>query len=357
MKKRLLALILAACIALTGCASMLERDYVSVSPHSSTKTDAGSSSVLRVENYQELVNSLIYFISTGSNSGMIRLYMDSGTVEEHLHSARQEILKEYPPAVYAVEDISYESDPLVTYVETTVNFTYRRTQQQMAAIQSVSGVSAVRTAVTEALTHFSSECVLNIRYFDQDSEFIRSLIRQAYYAAPATAMEYPAIEINIYPDSGRQRIVEILFQYETALSQLSQRTLLLEQACQHLVQALPLDEVPSDKILAAARAILDAGGHDPSGGSSAYHALISGGADHEGLALAMAALCAQLGISCRVADGLLDGEPHFWNVVHTEAGWRHIDLSRLDALQGLYTDDQWLGSDYLWLESSLPTCG
>lgn len=356
MKKRFSAIILAACIMLSGCASMLERDYVSVSPHSSTKTDVGSSSVLRVENYQELVNSLIYFISTGSDSGMIRLYMDSGTVEEHLHSARQEVLKEYPPAVYAVEDISYESDPLVTYVETTVNFTYRRSQQQVASIQSVSGVSAVRSAVTEALTHFSNECVLNIRYFDQDSEFIRSLIRQAYYAAPATAMEYPAIEINIYPDSGRQRIVEILFQYETELSQLSQRTLLLEQACQHLVQELPLSEVPSNNIMAAAQAILDAGGHDPSGGTSAYHALISGGADHEGLALAMAALCTQMNISCKVAEGLLNGEPHFWNVVHTEDGWRHIDLSRLDTLQGLYTDELWLGSNYLWLESSLPVC-
>lgn len=351
MKKRLSALLLSACILLTGCASMLERDYVSVTPHSSTKTDVGSSSVLRVENYQELVNSLIYFISTASDNGVIRLYMDSGVVDEYLHNARQEIMQEYPPAVYAVEDISFETDPLVTYVETRVDFTYRRTQQQVAAIHSVTGVTAVRSAISAALAEFSDECVLNISYFDQDAEFVRSLVRQAYYAAPATALEYPEVEVHVYPDSGRQRIVEVLFHYETDLALLSQQALLLEQALQHLAQ----ENADADP-LAVAWAVLGEGGHKSEGGSSPYNALLNGGADHEGLSLAMAALCAQLDIPCKVAEGLLDGEPHFWNVVHTDDGWRHIDLSQLSVLRGVYTDEQWRNNDYLWIDTSIPAC-
>jgi len=351
MKKRLTALLLSACITLTGCASILERDYVSVTPHSSTKTDVGSSSVLRVESYQELVNSLIYFISTASDSGVIRLYMDSGVVEEHLHNARQEILQEYPLAVYAVENISFETDPLVTYVEARVDFTYRRTQQQVAAIQSVTGVTAVRSAITNALTAFSDECVLNISYFDQDAAFVRSLVRQAYYTAPASALEYPEVEVNIYPDSGRQRIVEVLFHYETDLAQLTQQALLLEQSLQHLADSLS-DTDP----ISVARAILAEGGHSHDGGSSPYNALLNAGADHEGLSLAMAALCDKLDIPCKVAEGLLGGETHFWNVVHTDDGWRHIDLSQLSVLQGVYTDDQWRDNNYLWVESELPVC-
>jgi len=352
MKKRLTALLLSACITLTGCASMLERDYVSVTPHSSTKTDVGSSSVLRVESYQELVNSLIYFISTASDSGVIRLYMDSGVVEESLHNARQEILQEYPPAVYAVENISFETDPLVTYVEARVDFTYRRSQQQVAAIQSVTGVSAVRSAIAAAMAEFSDECVLDIRYFDQDASFVRSLVRQAYYAAPATALEYPEVEVNIYPDSGRQRIVEVLFHYETDLAQLSQQALLLDQALQHLA-----DGLPDADALSIAWAILGEGGHKSGGGSSPYDALLSGGANHEGLSLAMAALCARLDIPCKVAEGLLNSESHFWNVVHTADGWRHIDLSQLSVLRGIYTDEQWRNNGYLWVESDLPVCG
>lgn len=347
---------MAGCIALTGCASMLERDYVSVTPHSSTKTEVGTSSVLRVENYQELVNSLIYFLSTASDSGVIRLYMDSSVVDEYLHNARQEIMQEYPPAVYAVENITFETDPLVTYVEARVNFSYRRSQQQVAAIQSVSGISAVRNALSAALKEFSNECVLNISYFDQNEEFIRSLIRQAYYSAPTTALEYPEVEINIYPDSGRQRIVEVLFHYQSDLAQLSQRAILLEQTCAHLAQSLSPSESISSTALDAAWAILGEGGHEPDGGASAYHALLSGGANHEGLALAMAAVCAELDIPCEVAEGLLNGQPHFWNVVHTEDGWRHVDLSQLSVLRSLYTDDQWHSSGYLWVETSLPVC-
>lgn len=357
MKKRLLAGLLSGCIALSGCASMLERDYVSVTPHSSTKTDVGTSSVLRVENYPELVNSLIYFITNAEDSGVIRLYTDAASAEEMLYSARQEIMTEYPPAVYAVESITFGTDALVTYVETNVSFTYRRTQQQVSSIVTANGLSAVRNVLSAAMKDFSPECVLNINYFDQDEDFIRSLIRQAYYGAPTSALEYPELEINLYPDSGRQRIVEVLFHYDTDLTQLSQQAILLEQACDHTAQSVTRSDSVAQTALAAARAILNEGGYLPDAGSSAYDALLGGGANREGLALAMAAVCTKLSIPCKVAEGYRRNTPHFWNVVHTEDGWRHIDLSQPDFIGNFCTDDQWHSDGYRWIESDLPACG
>ena len=357
MKKQILAGLLAGCIILSGCASMLERDYVSVTPHSSTKTDTGTSSVLRVENYQELVNSLIYFISNAAEEGVIRLYLDSAAVDEHLHNARLEILQEYPLAVYAVEDITYDTSPLVTYTEAHVGFSYRRTQQQVDSIVSANGISAIRNALTAVLTEFSNECVMSINYFDQDEVFINDLIQQAYYASPATALGFPEVEVHIYPTSGRQRIVEVLFYYQNDLASLSEQALLLEQACLHLAQNLPVSDSATSSAMSAAWAILEEGGHKADGGSTAYDALLSGGANHEGLALAMAAVCTNLDIPCKVARGLLDGQPHFWNVVYTDDGWRHIDLSQLSVLRGFYTDESWMVSDYQWPETSLPACG
>jgi len=357
MKKRILAGLISGCVALSGCASMLERDYYSVTPHSSTTTDIGTSSVLRVENYQELLNSLIFFLSSATETGIIRLYMDSAAAEEMLANARLELLEEYPPAVYAVEDIQFESDPLVTYTESRVTFSYRRTQQQAASIISVNGISAVRGALASAMKEFSTECVLNINYFDQDEDFIRSLIRQAYYSAPATALEYPELEIFFYPDSGRQRIVEVLFHYQTDLAQLSHQAVQLEQACEHIVQSLPHPPGTGSDPMYAAQAILDEGGYLPEGGSTAYHALLSGGANDEGLALAMSAVCAELSIPCKIAEGFLDDAPHFWNVVHTDSGWRHLDLSQFALLSDFHTDDQWQANGYRWEKTSLPACG
>ena len=354
MKKRLLAGLLAGCIALTGCASILERDCVYITPHKSTTTDAGSSSALRVENYQELVNSLSYLIATGAEGGVIRLYMEAAQAEDDLRNARLEVLQEYPLAAYAVENITYETEPVLTYTEARVSFTYQRTPHQIASIVSVTGISAVRAALSAALTQFSSECVLRISIFDQDENYIRDLVQQLYYANPAAAVEYPELEVYIYPNSGRQRIVEILFHYENNSALLSERTLLLEQSCQRLAERLAAAE--SVTPTAAMSAVLNAGGYDPGGGSTAYAALLEGGANSEGLALAMAAVCEQLDIPCRIARGLRGGQPHFWNVVTTEKGWRHVDLTRQEAVDTLCTDESWQSLGYAWLETSLPAC-
>lgn len=354
MKKRLLAALLAGCVALTGCASILERDYVSITPHRSTTTDAGSSSALRVETYQELVNSLSYLISAGAEGGVIRLYMDPAQAEDDLRNARLEVLQEYPLAAYAVENITYETEPVLTYTEARVSFTYQRTQHQISSIVSVTGISAVRAALTAALTQYSPECVLRITLFDQDEDYIRDLIQQLYYANPTAALEFPELEVYIYPNSGRQRIVEILFHYENHSALLSERTLLLEQTCQRLAGQLTASGTVTPA--AVMNAVLHAGGYSAKGGSTAYSALLEGGADSEGLALAMAALCEQLDIPCKVARGLQDGQPHFWNVVTTENGWRHADLSSENAAALFCTDAQWLEQGYLWLENSLPAC-
>lgn len=356
MKKRLLAALLSGCIVLSGCASMLERDYVSATPHTSTTTDEGNSSVLRAENYQELVNSLIYFISTGSEDGVVRLYMDAGLVDESLRTARLEVLQEDPLAAYAVENITFSFDPLMAYTEATADITYRRTQQQMSSIVTANGIYAVRNELSSALARFAPECVLRINYFEQSEDYVRDLIQQAYYTTPATALEYPQAEVHIYPETGRQHIVEVLFQYETDTALLAERSALLVQSVRRLCGAMTLSGTPLKDLTAAAQTVLSQGGLDQGGGSTPYDALLGGGADSEGLALAMALVCEELGLSCRVARGLLEGETHCWNVVSTGDGWRHMDLSRQSTQNGFFTDEEWGAQGYLWIETLLPAC-
>ena len=353
MKKRLLCALLCACLSLSGCASLLSRDYVSVTPHKSTITDVDSSSALRVENYQELVNSLSYLISSGADEGIVRLYMQPPQAEDDLSAARVEVLQEFPLAAYAVENITYETEPLITYTESRIEIAYRRTQKQIASITSVTGISALRTALTEALSRFSPECVLRITFFDQNVDYVTDLIQQLYYANPDTALEFPTLDVNIYPNSGKQRIVEVEFRYESDSTQLAEQARMLEQACQRIANTLTATASASPE--AAITAVLNAGGYLADGGSTGYSALLEGGANDEGLALAYASVCGKLGISCRVARGLCNGQSCFWNVVSTDDGWRHVDLSRPNAAR-FFTDDLWEAEGYLWLEGSLPAC-
>ena len=74
MKKYILALCLACCLFLTGCASMLNRGDLLIHRHNETPAAEGNSSTLRAENYQELVSGILYFVLEGLEEGTMRLY-------------------------------------------------------------------------------------------------------------------------------------------------------------------------------------------------------------------------------------------------------------------------------------------
>lgn len=367
MKRKLSALVLAASLLLSGCSSLLEREYSQITPHNTAPTAEGDPSTLRADSYQELVNALLYFVTIGAESGAVRLYIDSQEVEADLDAACLEVVQEDPLGAYSVEFIKYSVDPVVTYCQADVQITYRRTREQVASIVSATGVTAIRSELRSALTSFAPERVLRISYFNEGEEFIRSLVRQAYYTSPASALDMPGVAVSIYPKTGRQRIVEIGLSYHLEEAELKQRKERLARTLYDLSWSLPEEARGDGLISAAAQGVLDAGGYDPEGGSTAYHALLEGGADSEGLALAMAALCELLEIPCRVVEGTLEGETRFWNVVSAQAGWRHLDLSRLSGGEGPL-DPEWeeapFGLDqelaqagYAWDTAAVPRCG
>lgn len=356
MRGRFLAALTALAVLLCGCASLLDREYVSVTPHNTTPTAEGDPSVLRAESYQELVNALIYFINLGAETGSIRLYLSSEDVETDLENACLEVVQEDAFGAYAVDYIKYSVNSIVTYDQAEVQITYRRTKEQMASIVSATGTTAIRSELETALATFAPERVLRISYFDGDEDYILELARQAYYASPGTALGMPRAQVSIYPDSGRLRIVEIALSYPLELQELARRRDALEAEQLRLLRALPA--AGDDFLTQAARRILDAGGYDPQGGSTAYHALLEGGGDSEALALAMSLLCQSREIPCHLVRGTLDGSPHFWNAVETGQGWRHLDLSAYDGQGELFqTDEALTSAGYGWDTGAVPQCG
>ena len=69
MKQRSLAcLAISAALLLSGCSSMLDREYLDITTHNAAPTTEGDTSILRADSYQELVNVLIYMVSTGAET-------------------------------------------------------------------------------------------------------------------------------------------------------------------------------------------------------------------------------------------------------------------------------------------------
>ena len=76
MAKRIWPGLLALVLALSGCASLLERDYSVVESYADSYWDT-EEDALRAESYQELVNSLLMLVEQRSEEGTIRFYTDS----------------------------------------------------------------------------------------------------------------------------------------------------------------------------------------------------------------------------------------------------------------------------------------
>ena len=357
--KRWLCGPLAALLLLTssGCSAILTRDYSSVTPHSATPVSDGATDAIRAASYQELVNALIYFIGRGTENGVVRFDgAENGETEiqQMLDEACLEVVQEDPLGAYAVEYIKYSVTPIVGSYEANVQITYRRTREQVAAIVDATGTSAIRSELSEALAGFSTEVVLHISYFEEDSEYIRQLMREAYLANPASALDFPDAQITMYPETGQRRIVEVELTYHQSRQTLeSRRNSLLREADRRLLQ---VDQLEGDRAVAQLiQLVLEACVYQEGSGSTAYDALLEGAADSQGMALALALLCQRIEISCQVVDGQMNGVSHQWNVVQTSAGYRHVDLSQPGTAM-LRTDAEMLAAGYTWDGERVPVC-
>lgn len=351
MKKRILAgmLSLSLCVALSGCTAMLERSYRASAPHMDRPTVAEDPSALRVENYRELVSAVLYLVSQGAEEGVIQLHDYTGEVEADLSEACLEVATEDPLGAYAVDYIKHEYTRVVSYYQATLNIHYRRTQEEVRSMVTVTGTGAIRTELQEALTQFNDQVVLRVAYFSEDEESMAQLVRQAYYDVPGSALGMPQMEISLYPDSGNQRVVEIQLTYPDNVEQLRAKSRELSSQVE-VITAAYWDLEGEALAQRAARDLSQLVAYDAQGGSTAYDALTTGRADSQGLALAYALLCEHTSTDCEVVEGERNEEAWFWNRLQFSNGDRfYLDPAggdrRLRTAQEMVEDGyRWPGS-------------
>lgn len=354
MRKMICAVMAALMLLSIGCSSMLNRDYSSVTVHSATPTAEGDANTMRVQNYQELVNALIYLINQGEESGSIRYSGEEADFKKLMDEACLEVKQEDPLGAYAVDYIKYSVISIVGSYEADVQITYRRTREQVASIVDATGAAAIRSELSRALSSFDTEVVLRISYFEEDEAYIQQLVRQAYLSNPATALDFPDAQVAMYPESGQQRIVEVTLTYHQSLQTLESWRNSLSREAERICQ--PLTELTiKEKLDGITGTLQSMGAYSAQGGSTAYDALLGGGGDSQGVALAFSLLCRQVGITCSVVDGQKNGQSHFWNVVQTASGYRHVDLSRTGSVT--YNVDQTMTQQgYVWDTQQVPAC-
>ena len=357
MRVKIAALTLCLSLLLSGCSSLLNRSYSSETPHTQFSGEASDTDVLRAENYQGLVSAILHLVTEGQGSGVIRLYNYQGTVESDVDAACLEVTKKDPLGAYAVEYMKYNVTRVRTYYEAALTIIYRRTPEQIAAVVSVTGTNAIRSELMQTMAEYRPEVAFRVSYFNdaENAESIRQMVEDAYYDVPYAAMGMPEVTVNLYPDSGQQRLVEILLTYsgEAVLLQQRQEDLLTkaEEMTASLL-AMPEEDRLTEIIekLSTVETV-----QEGENCASVWSALMQNKADSEGMALAVQVLCQYASLKCELVRGTRGGQPWCWNEVCVNSRWAHLDLTR--EKPHLMTDAQMESRGYDWEQDGLPVCG
>lgn len=209
MRVRFVGVMLLCCLLLSGCASLLDREYSVMELHSSKYWESDSGDTLRAENYQDVVNDLLLLISEHTEQATLRLYDESGemAVADILERAATEVQQETPMGAYAVEYITTESQLQRGYYEVTVRIGYRRTEEQVKAVVNATSTAALQNLLDDAMEDGRQELAVRIGYWnEEDTERVEEAAAAVQEKWGLTDVMYWAAEY--YPANGDVGLIE-----------------------------------------------------------------------------------------------------------------------------------------------------
>ena len=210
MKLRLIALLAAVCL-LTGCTSLLEREYSTSEPHSSKFWESEAAGTLRAENYQDIVNDLLLLIGEHRETATLRLYHFKGdlTVADMVERATVEVQQETPFGAYAVEYITSTGKEQRGYYEVQLQIGYRRTAEQLQSIVNATAPEALYSLLEHTLASGGNELVVKIGYWAEDGQArVERTIQQLRVDQGLEGS--PGWTVNYYPEQGPLGLIEVL---------------------------------------------------------------------------------------------------------------------------------------------------
>ena len=209
---RILAVIACACL-LTGCSSLLDREYSVVEEHSSKYWESEAADTLRAESYQDVVNDLLLLVGQHTENAMIRLYnyADETTVADTLEQAAAEVQQETPLGAYAVEYITSETQRQRSYYDVTIRISYRRSLEQLQAVVNATSTSALPDLLNTALAAGKTELAVRVGYWGTDEA------ARVEETVAAVREEWGLTEteewiVSYYPAEGKVGLIEFLME-------------------------------------------------------------------------------------------------------------------------------------------------
>lgn len=324
---RIISIVLALVLLLSGCIRLREHEYVVVEPHDEGYEVAVDTGKLSVDSYLSLKNALLNLIEDGVQEGVILAKGYSGNLAEDLGEAVYEVSQGDPLGAFAVEYMTYDYSKIVSYYEIRVHITFRRTEEEIDSIVYLSDEDSIPGLVNQTLKDLSD--VLCFRVSDYHEMDYAKIVEEISGEYPGLLMAMPEVTAKTYPETGSQRIVELAFNYPYKTdSMLSFRDQLSGKV--HLISELygsDLSELTTarrfyDRLIRDGELILEP---RESIDNTAYSAVMLSEATSYGYAQAFRMLLEERELPCQVVTGTRNGLNHSWCLVVLEGKEYYID--------------------------------
>ena len=352
----LLVVLLSTGLLLTGCSTA--RSYTSVTTHVDQRVTEDDPSVLRAETYQELVSSILHFVSEGEESGTIRLYQYTGDVESDLETACQEVLEEDPLGAFALESIGHEYSRIVSYYECEFTLVYRRTAEEIDAVTTAASTVSFREQLQQAMDTFSERLAIRTS-LSVTEEAVLEMAEQYYYETPSLAVGFPSITVSFYGgEESTQKIIEIEFGYTQSSDTCAEMQEELLTTAYTLLTELNASSADPAGLWAVYRTLAEYPIYTGISTSSAYRFLVNQKGSQQGASLSLLLLCQLMDFDAYYVEGSA-GEytEHSWVMVQIGDVWCHMDLSLADDQSSfLHSDDEMTALGYAWDQEEYPAC-
>lgn len=326
MKQRILILAAVMALLLCGC-GWLNGNYVSIKRHEEQLSSSQSGKLFAAD-YQQLRTVLEQMVQSGTESAVINVTeYDQNRLENDMESTTRYLREIYPLGSYAIENISYEIGSGVAHPAISVDISYIHGRSEIRKVKGVRDMASAGRVITDAMDECSEGVVVMIQEYAEVDLVQLAEDHATHY--PNLVMEMPQVAVGVYPDTGKTRVVEVKFTYQTSRDSLRQMQTQVRRIFASASLYTNADSTDAQKYAQLYTFLMER--FDYQQGTSitpSYSLLNHGVGDCEAFATVYAAMCRQAGLECQVVSGTRDGESWHWNIIREGDTYYHVDLLR-----------------------------
>ena len=353
--KQLTVWFLVLSLLLTGCGWM-EGSYQSVTPHRQKSTE-NESKIESAQNYLQLRTALESLVLSGEKSGVISVAeIPPERLEDFLDMAVRYVRDTFPIGAYAVDEISWDLGTLGGTTALAVEIQYLHERQEILSVLQVKDMEEAAKLIGNALTRYEPGLVI----FVGDYQFadVHQLVEDYAREHPGAVMEIPETAVQLYPNSGRQRVLEIKFTYQSSRDSLRAMGDTVQRVFNSAALYVSHDASDSQKLSQLYSFLMErfSDYQIKTSITPAYSLLNHGVGDSNAFAVVFAEMCQRAGIESYIVVGTRRGEPWSWNIVLEDGYYYHVDLLACRQWGGYAPMNDAQMGDYVWDYSAYPVC-